>query len=230
MTMTVPKVEWEGEVYTRELLDADEERLLRTQLFGYLAANNSFLMELFRDMYPVIKYGAEVAKNDLKAVFRGLFAGDSEIGMSMIRPNHVLRTTGATETNTNDWTVTLTADDDYWIGFGTNNTTAINIDKRLCVVPLGVWFTQGGNPTVEELYIQVGAVTYPVQVIRHAWVADNPHGVRACRIRPMIWKPKSRPLVQTYSINAAVQEMILVGVSFGMGDLLRTQAPTTVQT
>jgi hypothetical protein len=225
------KVYFEGEEYTGLPLNPAGSDALDKSL-RYIADGNDFLTNLFRDERDVLLGALEVAKAELGGQeFTGLYASDAEIGMQLIRPGQVLRSTAATEAVVVDWTVTFTADGDYWIGFGTNNTTAINVDKRACVVPMGVWFTQGGLPTVEELYIQLGGTTYPVNVIRHAWLADNSNRIPACRIRPMIWKPKSRPLVQVYSISAATMEMVLVGVTFGLGDYIRiaeyTGAPQT---
>jgi len=226
----VPKVVFENEEFNGMALEVAEEALLQKQLFGFIAPHSSFLEDLFRDNYANIVAGLQVAKSELSAApFRGMYAGDSELSMQLIRPGYVLRSTSATETPANDWTFTFTAGNDYWIGFDTNNQTAINVDKRACIIPLAVAWTQGGLPTVEEIYVQLGGTTYPVNVIRHAWLSDNPNQVRVARIRPQIWRPKSRPLVQVRSISAATQELVLVGVAFVMGDLARNQAPTAVQ-
>ena len=227
----MPTVIFENEELNGISLTAGEETLLQKQLYQFIAAHQSFLEDLFRDNYANIVAGLQVAKAELGAApFRGMYAGDSELAMQLIRPGYVLRTTGATETPLNTWSVTLTVDNDYWIGFDTNNTTAINVDKRACLIPLAVAWTQGGLPTVEEVYVQLGGTSYPVNVIRHGWYADNPNQVRYARIRPQIWKPKARPLVQVRSISAATQELVLVGIAFVMGDLARNQAPTAVQT
>ena len=69
-----------------------------------------------------------------------------------------------------------------------------------------------------------------MQVIRHGWYADNPNRIRFARLRPMIWVPKGTVLAQTYSTVAASQQMVLVGLSFVKGDLMRAQAPTAIQT
>ena len=227
----MPTVIFENEEFNGIALTVSEETLLQKQLYQFIAAHESFLEDLFKDNYNNIVAGLQVAKSELGAApFRGMYAGDSELAMQLIRSGYVRRTTGATETPDNDWTATFTSGNDYWIGFDTNNTTAINVDKRACIIPLAVAWTQGGLPTVEEIYVQLGGTTYPVNVIRHGWYADNPNQVRYARIRPQIWRPKSRPLVQVRSISAATQELVLVGIAFVMGDLARTQAPSTVQT
>ena len=226
----MPKVIFENEEFNGTALEAGEEALLQKQLYGFIAPHNAFLEDLFKDNYANIVAGLQVAKTELGAApFRGMYAGDSELSMQLVRPGYVLRSTATTETPQNDWTFTFTSASDYWIGFSTNNTTAINVDKRACIIPLAVAWTQGGLPTVEEIYVQLGGTTYPVNVVRHGWSADNVNRVRVARIRPQIWRPKSRPLVQVNSISAASQELVLVGIAFVMGDLARTLAPASVQ-
>lgn len=209
-------------------LSTVEEKLLADELAKCLAAPDSFKAWLYKENMAAIKGGLEVAKNKLDAGFGGMAAGDAEIAMQDIRPGHILRTTGTTETPSNDWTFSFAADADYWIGYGTNNTTSINIDKELLLLALGVWFTQGANPVVEELLIKVGATDYPVEVIRDAWAADNPWGIRAMPIKPLLLVPKDTCLVQSYSIEAGTQELVLLGLAFGMGRLLRKQSFTSV--
>jgi len=226
----MPKVLFENETFNAEEPLQEEKDLLRKQVFRYIAASNNFLTNLFEDNWPNILAALGVAKHELKAPFKGMSAGDGEIALQLIRPAHVIRTTGATETAANDWSVTFTADSDYWIGFGTNNTTAINVDKRLLLLPMAVWYTQGVAPTVEELLIQAGGTTYPKNIIRHSFVADNPTQIRAARIRPLLLKPKSTLLVQVYSTVAHTQQLVLVGLAFVMGDLARADEPTTIQT
>ena len=223
----------DADVFNGVNLGPGEEQLLRQQLFTYVAPRGSFLHNLFTDNFELIKAGLQVAKAEFnEQPFRGMYAWDSEIGMQLIRPGYVLRTTGGTEAVQNDWTFTFTSGNDYWIGFSTNNQTAINIDKRILVIPMAIGWTQGGNPSVEEIYVQLGGTTYPVNVIRHGWFADNGTNdpVRVARIRPQIWKPKARPLVQVWSIAAQTQEMMLLGLCFGLGDLLRQTTVPAPQT
>lgn len=228
--MAKSTVVFENETYNGETLTDDEQNLLKNQLYSILGAESTILSSLFRENERKVIGAAEVAKEKLDAPFTGLSAGDSEFGMQLIRPGHVLRTTGSTETCETTWIRTLTADDDYWIGYGTNNTTAVNIDKRLLVLVLGVTFTSGNAPVSEELYLTVGSTTYPVMVLRNGWWADNPNGVRFTRIRPLIFVPKTTVLGRTYQELAGEQELVLVGISFGMGDLLRTRELSSVQT
>ena len=171
-----------------------------------------------------------VAKDKFDAPFTGMSAGDSEIGMQKIRPGQILRTTAASETPSNTWSFSFTADADYWIGYGSNNTTAVNIDKDVLLLCLAMGFTQGSQPVVEEVLIKVGGTEYPVMVVRDAWTADNKFKVRAVPIRPFILVPKATCLGQTYSIAAGTNELVMYGLAFGMGRFLRKQEYTSVST
>ena len=233
MVMQLP-VSIEGNSWPTTELTAFEMDVLQRQVLdrkGEIAFGNGFLQDLYQDNAALIIEACKAAKHAFGDVaFKGLFAGDSQFGVTPIQPAHVLRTTDATETAVNDWTRTFTADGDYWIGYSTNNTTAINIDKRLLVLILGVAWSQGWAPIVEKIQFQIGNNIYPYQSVRHGWYSDNQHRIRAARLRPMILGPKDTVLAQIYSLVANDQEMELIGLSFAKGDLLRAQAPTTIQT
>jgi hypothetical protein len=226
-------VQIEGKTWPGTPLDSFEIGMLERQVIspqGEIAFGNTTLQALFMDNQALIKAACSVAKKAQGDVaYKGLWAGDTELGVSLILPEHVLRTTGATETPQLDWTFTFTADGDYWIGFGTDNDEAIHIDKRLLVLVLGIQWTQAWSPITEKANFQVGQNTYPYQSVRQGWMGDNLQHVRFQRLRPMIWAPRDTVLSQTYQIAAGVQEMQLVGLSFPLGNLMSQQAVTTVQ-
>ena len=222
------RVIFENEGYNGADLVPEELALLQKQVDTMLTARGSFYEELLKENFQKIVGALMVAKEYFKAPFTGMSAGDGEIGLQKIRSGHLLRTTGTTETPNNDWSVAFTSGNDYWMGYSTNNTTAANMDKEACVLILGLMFTQGGQPNVEELYWQVGGTTYPVEVIRDAWAADNDFGVRGIPIRPKLFVPKATYLVQARSTNAGTNELVALGVTFGLGRYLRQQSYSTV--
>lgn len=217
----MPKVAFENEEYAARDLSADEENKLQNALGNWIASPGSFLEFLIKRNYDSIRGALGVAKDRWDAPFKGISAGDSEIGIQKTRPGHILRTTATTEAAANTWSFTFTSAGDYYVGRDTNNTTAVNIDKEACLLILGVMFTQGAAPVVEELRIGVGGTTYPVVVIRDAWTADNDFGVRGIPIRPILLVPKATSLWETYSIAGGVNELVLVGLTYGYGRYLR---------
>jgi hypothetical protein len=229
--MAETQVIWENDTFVGEELSPSEAALLEEQVLNVLAADSPLLKKLFAANMPKIRAALQVAKKELSAVFTGISAGDPEIGVSLIRAGHILRTTGGTETPSWDWSFSFTAGNDYWIGYSTNNTTAINIDSRIgSIIMLGVVFTQGNSPVVEDLFFQVGPTTYPLQVIRQSWLGDADGDNRFARIRPLLVKAKDTLICQTRETLAGQNEMVMVGLTFATGFYLRLQAPTTVTT
>lgn len=224
----MPKVVFENEVYNGADLASEELALLQKQIDTMFTARGSFYEELLKENFQKIVGALMVAKEYFKAPFTGMSAGDGEIGLQKIRSGHFRRTTAATEAADNDWTFAFTAGNDYWVGRDTNNTTAANIDKEVCVLILGVMFTQGAQPVVEEMYWQVGGTTYPVEVIRDAWTADNDFGVRGIPIRPKLLVPKATVLTQTRQTIAGTNELVALGVTFGLGRYLRSQSYSAI--
>lgn len=222
------KVRFENEEYAGTSLTDAEIELLENQLRNYMAPKGSFFEQLILDNWGKIIGAAEVAKDKFKATFKGVGASDSEIALQKIRPGHILRTTGATEAPQNDWLFTFTADSDNWVGYGAANGTAINIDRELLLLCLGVVFTQPQQPVVEEIRVTVGNTVYPVEVIRDAFTADNKWRIRGTPLRPKLLVPKATTFWEVYSIAAGQNELVILGLAFGLGRLLRLREPSTV--
>ena len=217
-----------------ETLEADdlsevEDALLRKTVLEYLSAGNSFLRETFQLHMDNIISAAGIAKQRFNAGFKGMLASDSDVGVQLIRPGHILRDTTAAETPINGWRSSLvasgafTTSTDYWIGYGTNNTTALNVSQYLLMLVVGFQFLQGNAPTVEELLLTVGNTNFPAIVLRQAWIADNVNRVRAVRVPPILVTPRQTVLGQVYSTDGGLQELAVLGLSFGPGRYLRRQ-------
>ena len=231
-------IAWANQVLQGQDLESGERSLLEREIRAYLAEGDSFLQELYEVNMENIVSALMVAKARLSgAKFNGMLAGDAEIGMQRIRAGHILRDTTTAETPINTWVSSsiasgaFTSSTDYFLGYSTNNTTALHIDKEACVLILGAEFTQGVSPTVEELYITVGSTTYPVIVLRDAWSADNRNRRKATKIVPILCEPKATVLGQVLSIAASsVQELRLLGITFAYGRFLRQQTYSSVST
>lgn len=221
---------FQGEVYQREQLTEAEKAALLHGVYDLIAPHNATLIELYKQNQVNIIAAAEIAKAALGAQFGGMLPADSEFGVQPIRPAYIMRTTGTTETAETTWAFTFTSGNDNWIGFGTNNATAVNIDKRVCLLILGFAFTQGGSPIVEELFPTINGTQYPSIVIRHAWQADNYNQVRVCRSTPCVLAPKATTIWTANSIIAGVNELVPLGLAFVKGDIARTTGAPTVQT
>ena len=228
--MAKTKVLFAGKVIDGEALESEEKQLLLSTVYDYLAADNSFLKELFKVNEGAILAAASVAKDRLDAPIRGMLAGDAEVGVQLIRPGHILRDTTTAETPINTWdsdSITsgaFAAGNDYWIGSGSANSTPVKISQYLTLVIFGVMWTQGNAPTVEEIYLQIGSTTYAPFVVRPAWAGDNPNRIRAARFHPLLAEPRATILAQVRSSVAGRQELVLLGLAFGKGSYLRNQS------
>lgn len=229
--MVETRAVYENEVFVGESLGAEELRILNDQVTRVLARDSVILERAFADNMLKIQSTLEVAKKELGGVFTGISAGDGEIGMSLIRSGHIKRTTATTETPDHDWAFAFAAGNDNWLGYSSANGTALNIDARIgAMLVLGLMFTQGGAPVVEDVQFQIGATTYAFEVIRHSWWGDGPDNVRFARLRPKLLKKKETLLVPSRATLAGQNELVVVGITFATGFFLRQSNPTTVQT
>lgn len=211
-------------------LTPGEKAILDRDVFELLAAGNSFLKETLELNRQNIYATVAVAKNKLDAPFGGILAPDNEVGVQLLRPGHILRDTTTAETPINTWdsnsieSGAFAAGNDYYIGSGSTNSTAAVVSQYLTLLLIGAAFTQGAAPVVQELYIQVGETTYPIIVLRHAWMADNQNQIRAVRFPPILIEPRQTVLAQVRAEYAGRQELVLLGLAFGTGRYLRKQS------
>lgn len=204
--------------------DAEENGIIEATVRDMLVGQCDTLQRLFLSKINLeaIKLAAGVCKSKLNgAKVRGQIAGDNEIAMQLIRPGHILRTTGTTETPTNTWETTLTSGNQNWIGYSTTHATAVNISQFIVVLTFGLMFTQGGGATIEEIFPQIGNTSYPGIVTRHAWIADNNPKVRIAAFHPMLIEARQTTLWTINALINSVQELVLLGVTFGYGRYLR---------
>lgn len=221
-----------GELEGVPLTAADRDILERDLYRGILGDQSVVIRRLFETQREVIAAALAIAKNKMQASFAGAFASDTQIAVQLIRAPYLRRTTGATETPTTGWNFTFASGADDWIGFGSNNATAINVDKRLCMALLGLQFTGNAQPVVEEIEPTRGGISFPAQVIRQAWYGDNETRQRLTSIRPIVLAPRDTFLVDVVTKAAEDQELVFLGVAFALGSLARTAGAsiTTVQT
>jgi hypothetical protein len=157
-------------------------------------------------------------------------AGADKVGFREIKPCDIMRTTAVTETPADTWSFAFAADTDYWIGYGTDNTTAATIDKYvgMCVVGIA---NLSDSQVVEQVKFKVGNIEYPPIILKPTLtLADTPDRVPIKRIPTVILKPRDTVLAQSYSSAAGTNELVLVGVTYGKGSKLQNLHVTTVET
>lgn len=210
--------------YKKEI-DVDQSGNVKTRLKPM-----SNIGALLQAKAPHIFVGGQIVRKDTSwGTFEGYMAGADMMGFREIKPTDIMRTDDSTETANTTWEFSFAADDDYWIGYGSNNTTAATIDKYLGMVIVGV-ANLSDSQVVEQIRFKIGNVEYPPAVLKPALIlADTPHRVPVKPVPTMIIKPRDTVLGKAYSSSAATNELVLVGITYGRGQKLTNFAPTSVE-
>jgi len=184
---------------------------------------------ILREKARHIFVAGQIIKQSMGLSFDGYMAGSDKMGFRPIKPFDIMRTTDATETPADTWSFSFTADEDYWIGYGTNNANPATIDKYIGIVITGI-ANLSDNQVVEQVKFKVGNVEYPPVVLKPVLtMSDSPDRVPAMRIPTIILKPRDTVQATTYSSAAATNELVLLGVTYGKGSKLLPLSVSTVE-
>ncbi len=222
--VNVDGVDWTAEPFSEE-----EVKQWVVQFNRYFATDDP-IGKLFNDRRGHLFAAARIAKSKLAGspVFAGVEGPSNALLFQELQAWHILRTTGATETPSKSWIMSLTVDEDYWIGYNTDNLSAINIDKELLVVPIAV-ADLTTNRAVRSLKIKVGDVDRKPIGIKRLHVAPVGYRVPVIPIPTLILPPKETVLGKVYSDAAVTSgDLFLIGLTYGLGSKLTLQYKTTV--
>jgi hypothetical protein len=226
-----------GDDFELAALTDDEMKVFDAQLKSQLGTSRSNIGLLVQDRTWAILTGMRIAKKRINGtpVFKGIRAGPSELGWCYTRAGHVCRTVAAADTCRNIWdfafTVTGTATAKLgWIGKNTAWADPITMDKNGLIVVLGVVpFTP--RPTIQEIQVTQGVVTYNPEVIDYGmYLGDAPENVSLAPVHTRYLGPVDNVLINTRNRLTATQETHLLGITFGLGNWLKTDVYTTVST
>lgn len=166
---------------------------------------------------------------DGQLLFTGFYAKPGEMGWRHIKPCDVMRSTAGTETPVDTWEFAFANNDDYWIGWNTNNTTKIDVDKNICVCAIGL-ATSSANFNVEQVkFTQNTQEQNPIQLKPLMAMADAIEGKRVMGMKTLFAKARALLLAQSYSFAANTCELMLVGVTYGDGKYLTDFTKTSVE-
>lgn len=200
------------------------------------------LSQLLQSRKDHVRSGVAAAKSVFtSAVFKGVEGAGSDIVFGPIRAWHILRTTDAgAETTTQGWdlwngavaTLTPTAwaqFADNWIGWGANNGTAINIDRRALIVVLGFAELSENSP-VESIQLQINGDTMtPTSLQQNVQLAPSDSRVPIVPCRTVILRPGDAVLGTAYTDISQISKLIAVGVTIGTANYMNNHRLATVQ-
>lgn len=194
-----------------------------------------------------VRMSIMVAKRMVGGTFKGIDGRGTEVVFGPIRPWHILRSAAtAAETCSIAWGAisgtgggaiaawatgnTLSGGaSDYWIGYSTNNTTPINIDKRLLMLVMG-YSSIGPDHVVESVQLTVDSTTYqPTTIDIPLSLAPSDYRVSYVAAKSQIISPRAQVLGTVATSAAQIDTLQVIGVSTGQAALMiqqYTAAPT----
>lgn len=228
-----------GMDYTVSPLSKEELTIFASEFDTYFG-NKMYLHGLHtRHRVMAILTALRIAKSAIGAgnmVFKGIKASPSELGWQWIRPGHIMRTTGTTETASNVWdfdfTVTgTTTAHKVWIGYGTSFASKVNIDKNCLILMLGL-ASFSPMATIDEIHVEHGNVTYNPEVVKYGLqLADSDGRVPLTPVHTRIFGPTNQVRVYTRNDRTIADHQISVfGITFGEGNFLSTDYYSTIAT
>lgn len=214
----------QGKDFPVEAFSDQEAQLLSDQL-NTLVANldSEMLTQFIVQRQEAIARAAAFSKTQFdEKLFGGINAGDNEIGMSVLRPGHVLNTNPTGIADRNDWYFNPgTTGSVDWIGTSANPATP---EEDEVILALG-FMDQSDQPTeisaidVQEFGRNVDML--PVDV-NDARLMDNETGQQLVPLPSLIAQENDNMHVQLRLDRDVERQPRLVGFTFGLGSHLNS--------
>ncbi len=227
--LDTPQINLDGIDLQAAEFSENEAKVWHIQFNRLFALGNDPVSQLFRAFQGHLFAAARVAKQSLNnPVFAGVEGGATQMIMQELQAWHVMRTTDATETPMKNWLMSLTVDEDNWIGYGAANATLINIDKDVCPVIIGVADLTTAR-AVRSIKFKIGDADHKPIGIERVQIAPAADRVPVLPTKTLILTPRSTVSAKTYS-DAVVTggKLMLLGLSYGLGSFLTYQYKATV--
>jgi len=227
--LSTPEVTLDGITYAAAAFTEEEARLWDAVFGKLFALGDDPVASLMKAKKGHLFFAARVAKAALEGrPFGGVEGGTTEILMQELQAWHILRTTASTETPAKNWLFSLTVDEDYWIGYGTNNLSPANIDKDACPVIIGA-ADLTANRAVTRVKFKVGDAEYKPIGIERLQLAPATDRVPIMPIKTLILTPRQIVQARTYSDAAITNgKLMLIGITYGLGSYLTNLYKDTV--
>jgi hypothetical protein len=208
-------------------LTDDELNIFKAQFSTLLTMPGSDERKIMLDRVDAYIIALRSIKQSLNEVnFAGLNAEDTEIGMSLIRPQFTVAGAVATPLNyRTNWNQALTPVWADWLWNGAGSPYTVGKDFGLVVTHLKSLVTP--TPFMTECRFQVGrtGILIPTDV-RTFQQADTENQVAIAAIPTMILIPKASFYARARSDVNGTDQVALGGLVFGLGRALKEETPT----
>jgi hypothetical protein len=217
-----------GEDYALAGLDATELEIWKAQfgeLMSMIGSDERKIMLNRIDQYIIALRAVKQALGSVR--FMGINAGDTTIGMSLIRPqfmqSNAVAGFGAANCRTT-WAQALTVAWQDWMFNGAATPMAAGKDFGFVITHLKS--LSQPNPFVAEVEFMVGRTQLLPNDVRNIRMFDSENDIPIQPLNTMIVIPKGSFYARARSDAVGTDILVLSGLLYGLGRALKEEVPT----
>jgi len=228
--LDTPKVSIDGIEHTAAKFTEYEAKIWHVQFSRLFALGDDPVARIMKAYQGHLFAGARVAKAALNdAVFAGVEGPASQMLFGELMAWHLHRTTDAgAETPSKNWIMSLTVDEDYWLGWGANNLNIADVDKDACPVVIAI-ADLTANRAVRSVKFKIGDVDYKPIGLERLQIAPSGYRIPIVPVKTLIFTPREKYQARTYSDAAIISgKLMLIGLTYGLGSYLTNLYKSTV--
>ena len=214
-----------GEDYALAPLDSIELGIWKAQfseLMSMVGSDERKIMLNRVDQYIIALRAVKMALGSVR--FQGVNAGDTTIGMSLIRPQFTKANAIAGNVYRATWAQVLTVNWADWIFDGAGTPMSAGKDFGFVVTHLKS-LTQP-NPFVSEVDFVVGRTPLLPNDVRNIRMMDSENDIPIIPLNTMIVIPKASFWARARSDSNGTDQIVLGGLLYGLGRALKEEIPT----
>jgi len=213
-------------------LDSTEMAFFEQQLALLFGTVDSVERQLIMERKNWILAAVRAVKQAIPShpTFRGIYAEDTELGFTVIRPVHTKRGDGVGAIR-DTWEHAVTAETwADWLCSSTANTGYL-LDKRMGQIILGLKSFVSPEPLASEVQFSIGRTKFLPYDFRSIRLGDNKNGVAIYPLPTMFVMPSTDELfADLYADKTGTENLALLGLTIGLGAFLKNTTSVTWQT
>lgn len=221
----------QNETFAETMLTPEEMKLLTTQWQELFMPPWSYERQFVNSRWPIVVQGVQAAKNALEErKFGGFNCGNSEIGISPIRPGQVGLVNGVVPEADNVWkwkhdTVKAAQGVGFenWIHSPTAATTAYTIPDHSFFIPLYI-IEENCSPRIQTVKMNIGRTNILYYDVAACRLRDYQSGTNLIPLPTTFWPPMIDVLIALQFKMNGTTEPRLGGFVVAEGTWLNSSA------
>lgn len=217
----------QNETFAETQLTGEEKQIFDAQwaeLWHYPA---SYERKFIQGKLPIVLQLVQASKNALdEKKFGGFSCGNSEIGISPIRPGHVGLVNGRAPEADQVWkwkhdavVPSSTTGFENWIHSPTAATTAFQVHKDACIIPLYI-VEENCSPRIQCVKMDIGRADILYYDVCACRIRDYTSGINLIPLPTTFWGPEVDVLVALQHKYNGTTEPRLGGFTVALGTFL----------